>query len=95
MGVEFMECGICGETFCDVGGYRSCVCGERACEDCMDEQEAKYGTDEDDDYLNKCDCCVAEENNINELENIKGKIMESPDEAWQMLHSYINKLKGE
>ena len=44
MGVDFLVCGICGETFPDCGIYYHCGgCEDCICEICYDSQKEKYG----------------------------------------------------
>jgi len=39
MGVDFYACNYCGETFCDVGDFVSCDCGNKwCCEECAKEE---------------------------------------------------------
>ncbi len=37
MGVEFLNCDACDETFCDNSDFGSCSCGKCFCEDCTDD----------------------------------------------------------
>lgn len=56
MGVDFLVCKKCGETFCDYGEYVSCDCGEHwCCDECAEEDgysqdECKKGYEVYDGY---------------------------------------------
>lgn len=58
MGVDWLSCNNCGETFPDCGDFVSCECGERwCCDECAEEDgyrkaSCKLGYDE---YDNECE----------------------------------------
>jgi len=70
MGVDYYNCGICGEIFNDCGYFGYCSnCGEMLCGHCHDEQIEKHGNPEEgseaaSDYgegsAAKCDICSGE-----------------------------------
>jgi len=60
MGVDFLVCDHCGETFCDCGTYYICSCG-RKFDECGDDFLEKYGEDPEGDYsLAGCDYCLGD-----------------------------------
>jgi len=71
MSVDYLICGICGETFGDCVLYYTCVnCESHICNYCYAGQVEKHGIIGDEheknnwygeDALNKCDFCIKEE----------------------------------
>lgn len=68
MGVDFYNCNLCNETFCDAGNYYCCGgCTEYICEDCYPKQIKTYGhckseemiEDYGEDITDACDGCSA------------------------------------
>jgi hypothetical protein len=50
MGVDFHDCPICGEWYCDAGDYFSCEsCGYTICDDCAKKYNAGPYYEEPDD----------------------------------------------
>ena len=50
MSVDFQDCPICGEWFCDAGPYFSCeVCGNSICDGCAREKGCGSYYEDDDD----------------------------------------------
>jgi hypothetical protein len=62
MGVDFLVCKNCGDTFCDCGEYVSCECGEHWCGDeCAeadgcDKEKCNQGYEVYDGYEQNDEC---------------------------------------
>jgi len=58
------DCEIYSCDSCDAAYYLHCFwdckCGEIYCDDCVKDIEKKYGIDEENDWLNKCNKCDEE-----------------------------------
>lgn len=68
MGVDWLTCRNCGETFPDCGHFVNCECGEHWCsEECaetdgFEEEHCKLGKSKDDDCDLEISCWRCENN---------------------------------
>jgi len=65
MGVDFLICDICHESFPDCGDFVSCDCGGRFCssecaqiDDCVYDEDGEPVEDEDGDFIIGEETCV-------------------------------------
>ena len=63
MGVDFMTCSLCEETFADCGPYGHCNCERVLCGTCFEDMTKRYGeSHEREDWYGvtcaKCDRCA-------------------------------------
>lgn len=57
MGVDWMTCDTCSETFPDCGPYGHCICENTLCNWCFRKFSNEYGTTKTYDYGNVCCGC--------------------------------------
>ncbi len=58
MGVEYLVCDECGETFCDCGEWYYCEnCGKCFCRHCIEDAGLKWEDEEDECVVTSCKYC--------------------------------------
>jgi len=89
MGVDFIACETCGETFPDCGGYTSCQdCGVHLCTGCADERGLSHSLSMDgEEDSDVCPFCngdeVTDENLLNFALEKLGMDRETLAAEWQ------------